>query len=257
VTLAPFGASAALLIAAELAARFSAILLMVRGSGLFTALSGTRISARALGDSARRFWKYPVLLGPSALIDAAASALPVPVLATCYGLGPAGKFALVQRLVMLPAALIVGSVGDVFHAHAANVAGQHPHAVGRFVATAAGRLFLLALAVYVPVGLVAPFTAGWVLGRQWTDAGYMIALLAPLCIAQTTVSPISRGLLLSGREERKLLADVACLVLPITTLYFARRQSMLVAVACFSVAATIAYVIYYAVIARALEKVPT
>jgi len=257
VTLAPFGASAALLIAAELAARLSAILLMIRSSGLFTALRGTRIPASALCDSARRFWKYPVLLGPSALIDAAATALPVPILATCYGLGSAGKFALVQRLVMLPAALIVGSVGDVFHAHAANVAGQRPGTVGRFVAATAGQLFLFALAVYVPVAFIAPFTAGWVFGRQWTDAGYMIALLAPLCIAQTTVSPISRGLLLSGREERKLLADVGCLGLPITTLYFARGQSILVAVACFSVAATIAYIIYYAVIVQALKKLST
>jgi len=256
VILAPLGAGAPLLIAAELVARVSAIWLMVYRSGLFTALRGLHIPAAALRERAARFWKYPLLLGPSALIDAAATALPVPILATCYGLGAAGKFALVQRLVMLPAALIVGSVGDVFHAHAADIVGQRPGAVRKFLAMTALRLLLFALAVYVPVALLAPLTAGWVLGGQWADAGPMIAVLAPLCIAQTVVSPISRGLLLSGREERKLLADLACLALPIATLYLASGKPMIVAIACFSAAAVIAFVIYYMVIVKSLQTGP-
>jgi len=253
---APFGLTALLLILSELVARLSAISLMVGRAGLFAALRGTSLGKSALQERAKRFWKYPVLLGPSALIDAAATSLPVPILATCYGLEVAGKFALVQRLVMLPAALIGSSVGDVFHAHAASIAGQRPGTVGTFLATTAARLLVLAVVVYVPIAVVAPFIAGWVFGRQWTDVGTMIAVLAPLCIAQTIVNPISRGLLLSGREERKLLADVICVVLPLSTLYFASTQPVLVAIACFSIASAIAYAIYYVVILKALEKVP-
>jgi hypothetical protein len=81
-----------------------------------------------------------------------------------------------------------------------------------------------------------------------------MGLLVPLCIAQTTVSPISRGLLLSGREERKLFADVICLCLPVAALYLSRRQSLLVAIAAFSAAATVAYACYYVVIVRALQR---
>jgi O-antigen/teichoic acid export membrane protein len=256
VTLAPVAPGADLLIAAELASRLSAIWLMLRKSGLLQILASTRMPASSLRDRLQRFWKYPVLLAPSALIDAAATMVPVPILAAYYGLGPAGKFALVQRLVLLPAALIVGSVGDVFHAHAATVAGQRGDAVGRLVASVAARLLLLALLVYLPVALIAPATAGMVFGKTWADAGWMITLLAPLCIAQTTVSPISRALLLSGREELKLLADFACLALPITTLYLTRREPMIVAVGCFAAAATVAYLIYYAVIVLALRMRP-
>ena len=256
VILAPFGAGAPLLIGAELASRLSAAWLMVRRGGLTAALSDTRVSASALWVRVKKFWKYPALLGPSALIDAAATALPVPILATCYGLDAAGKFALVQRLVILPAALIVSSVGDVFHAHAASIVGPRPGSVSGFLAATAARLLLFALVVYVPIALVAPFAAAWVFGRQWADAGPMITVLAPLCVAQTVVSPISRGLLLSGREERKLLADIACLVLPIATLYLASGHPMLVAIACFSAAAVVASVIYYAVIVQALRNGP-
>ncbi len=143
--------------------------------------------------------------------------------------------------------------------HAADVLGREDGEdgeVGGFLAHTAAKLLLMGILVYVPVGLLAPFVAGWVFGPAWSDAGVLIALLVPLCVAQTTVTPISRGLLLSGREERKLLADVVCLVLPVTALYLARGRPMLVAVACFSAAATLAYVVYYAVIVSALRKAP-
>jgi O-antigen/teichoic acid export membrane protein len=256
VLFAPLGLTALLLVASELLARLSAIWLMAYRGELRAALAGIHLRGHALRERARRFWKYPVLLGPSALIDAAATALPVPILASCYGLEVAGKFALVQRLVMLPAALIGSSVGDVFHAHAAEIAGRRSDSVGGFLAATAMRLLLLALVVYIPIALVAPFTARWIFGPKWADVGAMIAVLAPLCIAQTVVNPISRGLLLSGREERKLLADVTCVVLPLSTLYLARNQPALVAIAWFSAASVIAYFIYYLVILKALQKGP-
>jgi O-antigen/teichoic acid export membrane protein len=252
VALAPLGASAALLIAGELVSRVSAVGLMMRQGAPQVALRALHIPAAALRERALRFWKYPVLLGPSALIDAAATALPVPVLASCYGLPAAGKFALVQRLVMLPAVLIVGSVGDVFHAHAADMAHVRPGATPVFLAKTAARLLLFAVAVYLPVALLAPLTAGWLFGREWADAGPMIAVLVPMCIAQTVVSPLSRGLLISGREEQKLVADVAFLLVPITTLYLASSRPLLVAIACFSAASVVSFLIYYAVIRRAL-----
>ncbi len=256
LVLAPLHVGAAALVGAELLARLSSVSVMALRGDLLAGLRTLRLSAATLRERAERFWKYPVLLVPSALIDAGATALPVPILATCYGLAATGKFVLVQRLLMLPLALIVGSVGDVFHAHAAEIGGQRPEAVGRFLANTAGRLLLFALAVYVPVALLAPFTAAWVFGRQWADAGPLISALAPLCIAQTVVSPISRALLLSGREERKLLADLACLVLPITTLYLMRGKPMIAAIACYSLAAVLALGIYYIVIVKSLQRGP-
>jgi O-antigen/teichoic acid export membrane protein len=254
--LAPLGAGAGTLIAGELVSRLSSVGLMLRGGAPQALRRALHVPLRALRERAVRFWKYPLLLGPSALIDAAGTALPVPVLASCYGLPAAGKFALVQRLVLLPAALIVGSVGDVFHAHAASIASQRPREVGRFLRATAARLLVFALVVYVPIAAVAPFAAGWVFGREWADTGAMIAALTPWCIAQTVVSPMSRGLLLSGREERKLLADLGCLVLPIATLYLLRGQSLLVAIAGFGGAGVVALAIYYAVIVRALRHGP-
>lgn len=254
ILLAPVGTTATMLVLSELLGRLGAVWMMLYHSGLLSALRASRMPLAALRERAARFWKYPVLLAPSALIDAAASALPVPVLASCYGLEGTGKFVLVQRLMMLPAALIVGSVGDVFHVHAADVVRQRPAAVSGFLAKTARRLLMFALAVYVPAAVLGPLAAGWWFGKAWADAGPMMAALAPLCIAQTVVSPISRGLLLSGREERKLLADLACLILPVTTLYLASSGSMLFAIGCFSAASVVGFIIYYVVVVKSLSS---
>jgi O-antigen/teichoic acid export membrane protein len=254
IALAYVGKTAPMLVLSELLGRLGAICMMLYHSGLLGALREVRIPMSALRERAARFWKYPVLLAPSALIDAAATALPVPVLASCYGLEGAGKFVLVQRLMILPAALIVGSVGDVFHVHAADVIRQRPAAVSGFLAKTAQRLLVFALVVYVPVAVVGPLAARWWFGNAWADAGPMMAALAPLCIAQTVVSPISRGLLFSGREERKLLADLACLILPVTTLYLASSGSMLFAIGWFSAASVVAFIIYYVVVVKSLSS---
>jgi O-antigen/teichoic acid export membrane protein len=254
VALAAVGKTAPMLVLSELLGRFGAIAMMLYHSRLLSALRALRVPVVALRERAVRFWKYPVLLTTSALIDAAATALPVPVLASCYGLEAAGKFVLVQRLMILPAALIVGSVGDAFTVHAADVVRHHPAAVSSFLAKTARRLLVLALVVYVPVAVVGPLAARWWFGNAWADAGPMMAALAPLCVAQTVVSPISRGLLFSGREERKLLADLACLILPATTLYLATSRSMLFAIGSFSAASVVAFIIYYVVVVKSLSS---
>jgi O-antigen/teichoic acid export membrane protein len=254
ILLAPVGKAAPMLVLSELLGRVGAIGMMLYHSGLLPALRASRIPLAALRERAARFWKYPVLLTPSALIDAAATALPVPVLASCYGLEGAGKFVLVQRLMILPAALIAGSVGDVFHVHATDVLRQRPAAVSSFLAKTARRLLVFALVVYVPMAVLGPVAARWWFGKAWADAGPMMAALAPLCIAQTVVSPISRGLLFSGREERKLLADLACLILPVTTLYLASGGSMLFAIGCFSAASVVAFIIYYVIVVKSLSS---
>jgi O-antigen/teichoic acid export membrane protein len=101
-----------------------------------------------------------------------------------------------------------------------------------------------------------PFTAAWVFGRQWADAGLLISALAPLCMAQSVVSPISRGLLLNGCAERKLLADLVCLIPPNTTVYLMRGKPMFTAVACYSAAAVLALAVYYVVMVKSLQRHP-
>lgn len=255
VALALCSRGALMLITGEVLARCASIGMLVSKLRLGEPLRGFRPQWRALADTARRYWKYPLLMTPSALIDSLAVAIPVPMISALYGLSAAGTFALVQRLVMLPAAFIVSSVGDVYHAHATRIAGGESGDLGGLMRNTAGRLGLFALAVYVPLALLAPLCAGWVFGREWAGAGMLIAALTPASAAQTVVSPLSRGLLVEGREERKLIADVACLLVPSLSLYLASRLPLPAAVAAYSIGSVVAFGVYFCVIAWPRRRV--
>ncbi len=253
LALAPLGAGAPALVGAELLARIASVWMLTSGMTAAARFASLRISPSLMATAAK-LWKYPLLLAPSALMDATAIALPLPIIASCYDIAAAGKFALAQRLVMLPASLIASSVGDVFHAHAAASTQSSSGATRRLALSTARRLLLVALCAYLPVAAVAPFAAAWLFGQSWSAVGALIAALVPSCIAQTVVSPLSRSLLLNNREERKLIADVICLILPTSTLYLASAFSITSAVACFSIASVVAFVFYFTVILTSLEK---
>jgi O-antigen/teichoic acid export membrane protein len=232
----------------ELVSRLIGVLILLRhGGGILERLPSTLV-VRRLRETAAIFWKYPALMVPSSLLDAIAVAIPVPIVATCYDLETAGKFALVQRLAILPAAFIVSSVGDVFHSHAAQVMQEGGRSARQFLFAIARPLLLFALAVYLPLAVLAPFAAPWIFGREWTQIGIMIAALAPMCVVQTVVSPLSRGLLLGKKEERKLLADIVCLIIPAGTLYLASGKPIATAIAFFSLASVCAYAVYFLII---------
>lgn len=255
LALALLSRSALMLITGEVLARCASVSLLASKLRLGKALAGVRFRWRSLAATVRRYWKYPVLLTPSALIDAVALAIPVPMVAALYGLSAAGIFALAQRLVMLPAAFIASSVGDVYHAHATRIArGDSAGDLHRLMRRTAARLTLFALAVYVPVAVLAPSFAGFVFGRKWAQSGILIAALAPACVAQAVVSPLSRGLLVAAKEESKLIADVACLLMPSISLYFARRLPLSGAVAAYSIGSVAAFGIYFVVIARSQRR---
>ncbi|MGH8289023.1 MAG: lipopolysaccharide biosynthesis protein [Steroidobacteraceae bacterium] len=255
LALALLSRGALMLITGEVLARCASIGMLLSKLRLGEALAGFRFRWGVLAATARRYWKYPLLLTPSALIDSLAIAIPIPMVAALYGLSAAGTFALVQRLVMLPASFMVSSVGDVYHAHATRIAAGASADPGGLMRSTAARLALFALAVYVPLALLAPSCAGWVFGREWAQSGILITAMAPACIAQTVVSPLSRGLLVARKEERKLVADVACLFLPSLSLYFASRLPLPGAITAYSIGSVAAFGIYFCVIAWSQRKV--
>lgn len=249
LALALLSRGALMLITGELLARCASVAVLAGKLRLRSALAEMRVRRDPLFATARRYWKYPLLMTPSALIDSAALAITVPMIASLYGISAAGTFALCQRLVMLPAAFVVSSVGDVYHAHATRALRESTGDLGALMRKTAMRLVLIALAAYLPLAALAPSFAGWVFGRNWAGTGLLIAALAPACIAQTVVSPLSRGLLIARKEERKLIADAACLILPSLSLYLARDLPLPAAVTAYSIGSVAAFGIYFWVIA--------
>ena len=92
---------------------------------------------------------------PSALLDAAAMTLPLPLLASRFGAEAAGQFALAQRILQAPAVLVGKSVAEAFHARIARHVRERPEQVARFFRRTSAILTLIGLVPAVALVVVA------------------------------------------------------------------------------------------------------
>jgi O-antigen/teichoic acid export membrane protein len=198
-------------------------------------------------------WKYPGFVLPSSLLDALGAALPLPLVAQLYGSAAAGEYLLVMRLVSLPAGLVGMSVADVFHSRLAEVCRNEPERARPLLGRVSRQLAWIGLAVFFPAALVSPWVFGWVFGPAWSRAGWVLTVVAPLALAALVVSPVSRLLLTAGRQQDKLMADLAMVIAPLAGLLAGRALGcpFLGALAVCTGCQLAAYGFYYWLIWRA------
>jgi O-antigen/teichoic acid export membrane protein len=206
-----------------------------------------QVDADSLRAAAKANWRYPAIVLPSALVDAMAVALPLPLVALFYGDSVAGQFALVQRVASGPSALIASSFADVVHGRATEAIGRGAPLTPVFAA-ASKRLLLLSIAIYLPLALLGPMFAETVFGKSWQAAGVLLATLSPALAISLVVSPLSRLVLVTGKLHYKLIADAFCLVLPAASLWVMRDQSSHVAFIALSAATFLSNLVYLALV---------
>jgi O-antigen/teichoic acid export membrane protein len=197
LVLAPFPMYWGGLAASEVAARGVGVLgLLRRVWPEFAVFRGTSVLAATLQVTSAN-WRYPCILLPSAILDALASTVHLPILASLYGDSAAGWFLLAQRLAMVPGSLVGGGVADVFHGRMAD-AGGDPESIRRLFRRTLIGLLAIGVLVFVPLTVLAPTVAGPLFGSDWTLVGYVVAAIAPWCLASLVVSPLTRVLVVTG-----------------------------------------------------------
>jgi O-antigen/teichoic acid export membrane protein len=232
---------------------------LLAGDALGRTAGGAQLSGRAwrrLGRAlsrttrarvrwaARRYRRFPLLGSWPTLINAISQDAPLLLFITFYGASTGGLFALAQRLIGAPVALVVLSIWQVFFAEAA----RQVRAGARLTPIFRTALRKLAVA-WVPFIILAPLLAvllvGPVFGSEWSTTGTYIAILTPLYTAQVLSAPfailevLERQDLLVVREVlRILLLTVAIVVAQLLAL------SALWAVVLLSAAGTCAYLIH-------------
>jgi O-antigen/teichoic acid export membrane protein len=181
-------------------------------AGLRRQVSWRGLATGPVAAVARRYRSFPSLLLPSTLLDVAALSLPVPLIAHYFGAAAAGTFLTVQRLSLLPAALVATGAGDVLHVSAVDALASGDGAARRLLHRSFWRLLAAALMIFVPLAVAAPLALPRFLGAGWNDAAPVFIALVPWSIANLVVSPLSRILAVSDHKHRKLVYDVLALV---------------------------------------------
>lgn len=184
------------------------------------------------------FWRYSL---PSSLLNSLVGYLPLFMIGIHHGALAAGLFALTQRVLAAPTALIAASIRDVFKREAVHQFQSLGHCRDAYHATFKA-LVLLALAPSLVLFLFSPELFGWVFGPAWRPAGELARILAPLCFLGFIASPLSYVFFVAGKQKMELLWQVALFLMTFSVFVapLTLHQSLLM----YAIGRSLLYLVY-------------
>ncbi len=213
------------------------------------------ISIPEIRSVACRYRRFPLLSSGSALLNSAGLQLPALLLAAFFGPHVAGWFALGQRVVGVPMALLGRAVAQVYFGEASWLAREEPGALRRLFLMTARRLLLVG---GIPIGLLSlssPWLFAFVFGDAWFEAGRYVQLLAFMFLVQFVVVPLSQTLNILERQDLQLVWDAGRLILVVGGLVIAGILgcSAWTAILVYSIAMLVSYGVLFILCTTAIN----
>jgi O-antigen/teichoic acid export membrane protein len=206
-------------------AGFVAVALLTMSGGLPVALASGLLIAAVLGfvfsssylfrpagqglrQTARKYWEYPLISLPTALLDTLALSMPLLFIVQHYGAQAGGNYSQVQRLIAAPLLLCSVAIAQVFYKHAGDAvrSGQSPRPLLWKTVRA---LSLAGVAGIVIAALLGEPVLSLFLGPGWrTDARYLLLILIP-AVVRASVSPVTSVFLIAQQLKFGAVWQVA------------------------------------------------
>lgn len=172
----------------------------------------------------RSYWRFPVVFGPSALLNTLGTQLPLILVGAWFGVQAAGFLGVAQRIVMIPAAIIGVAVGQVFAGELSARLRASAHDNRRLYLRASGHLAILGSAITVALLTLPPWLFPILLGTNWAVAGAYAQATAFSTGLGFIASPVSFVFLAYQRTLFSIIVDVSRLILVCGLGYFAYRN---------------------------------
>jgi O-antigen/teichoic acid export membrane protein len=195
-----------------------------------------------------RYRDYPLVSTWGGLLNASGLALPSLFLAQCYGAQYTGWFALVNRVLGVPAALIGASIAQVYTSQAAQLSRTDPQRLMYIFLETTRRMLSLGLVPCALFTIFAPWIFQTIFGRVWREAGEYARYLAFMCYASFINSPVTLTLSVLERQRTQFVWDGAKLALTVLsfTLPYRFGWGPRVAILSYGLAMTLMYSIHWA-----------
>lgn len=152
---------------------------------------GASADSDTLRGTARRYWKYPAVSMPTALLDTFSQQAPTLVFSRFYNMTATGHYNLGVRVLSSPAALISTAIGQVYFRRIAEIAREKPEALPSEVMSTAKKLLLIGLPIFLPLMLWGDVLFAWIFGAPWAKAGAYAQIIAFSALVKFVVSPLS------------------------------------------------------------------
>ncbi|USD60284.1 lipopolysaccharide biosynthesis protein [Vibrio sp. SCSIO 43140] len=188
---------------------------------------------------AKKYSKFPLLDGPSSVLNIMANQAPNILLSTLYSPTVAGFYYLTQKTLQIPITLISTSILDVFKQKAAEDYKKGNSRV-IYIKTLKA-LFIMGL----PPTLVLYFTVEYlfsiVFGPEWTTAGLYAKLLLPALFLRFMAGPLSFMLYIAEKQTWNLMCMIALFSMIMLSLFYFDSETMSI------FAISVSFSLYYGV----------
>lgn len=184
------------------------------------------------------FWRFSL---PSNLLNVLVGQMPLFLIGARHGALAAGLFALTQRVLSAPIALLASSVLEVFKRQSVKDFQAHGNCRDAYLYTFKA-LFLLGLAPSLVLLLFSPQLFAWVFGENWRHAGELAQILAPLYFLNFIASPLSYVFYVAGRQKMDLVWQVALFAMTVSV--FAMPATLQQSVTWYATGYSLLYIVY-------------
>lgn len=184
------------------------------------------------------FWRYSL---PSSLLNTMVGQLPLFMIGIHHGALAAGLFALTQRVLAAPTALIATSILEVFKRQAVSEFESVGNCAAVYRSTFKA-LVLLALPPTLVLLLFSPALFAWLFGEDWRPAGDLARILAPLCFLNFVASPLSYVFFVAGKQRMELFWQVALFLATLTV--FVAPLTLHGSLFAYALARSLLYLVY-------------
>lgn len=186
----------------------------------------------------RAFWRLSL---PSNLLNILVGQLPLLMIGTRHGALAAGLFALTQRVLSAPVALLAASVLEVFKRQSVHEYQTEGNCLAAYRYTFKA-LALLGFFPSLVLLLFSPQLFAWVFGENWRPAGELAQILAPLYFLNFIASPLSYVFYVSGQQKMDLVWQVALFLMTVTV--FLAPGTLQQSVRWYAIGYSLLYLVY-------------
>ena len=172
-----------------------------------------RTSFRSLKEALVRYWRFPVVFAPSALLNALGLQIPLLFIVSHYGTTLGGQVGMAAKITAIPIALIGTAVGQVLAAEFSHKIRARQGGYFKALLRVSAALGAVALCSAVVIALAAPWFVPLYLGEEWVQAGEFAQILAIVSSLRLVTGPTSGIIILFERSLANSVLDATRVVL--------------------------------------------
>lgn len=164
---------------------------------------------RVLVLSVKKYWKFPVIFAPSALLNAAGLGLPLIYVGVRYGVESAGQWGMADRLLAAPVLLVGLAVGQVMEARLASHQREGARPLAPMVLKSLRYLVTIGATLAIGIWIFADSLLSWLLGVGWEESITLVGILVLSTSVRLVAGPVSKVLVVLQRAGANLALDAS------------------------------------------------